>query len=154
MLDRVKNVWRHTPGRDLWRQSGVGHSGSRNSGIALLAVQREEGQMLSQLESEGYANVTDGFVKRLQRHKWNVPLLNTLTQLLIITVTHLKARGVCSTARQRRVLPITMKQSCRDDVKRGSRKSTTCSKCLRPKFSSCRRFVQSQHQEGVEASVM
>lgn len=37
--------------------------------------------MLAQLESEGYANVTDAFVKRLQRHKWNVPLLNTLTHL-------------------------------------------------------------------------
>lgn len=27
------------------------------------------GQMLAQLESEGYANVTDAFAKRLQRHK-------------------------------------------------------------------------------------
>lgn len=50
------------------------------------------------------------------------------------------------TAQQRRAWPITMRQSCRDDVRRDSRKSTTCSKYLRPRFSSCRRFVRSHLQ--------
>ncbi len=54
----------------------------------------------------------------------------------------------CWTAQQRRVWPITMRQSCRGVVRRDSRKSTTCSKCSRPKFSSCRRFVCLHLQRG------
>lgn len=45
------------------------------------------------------------------------------------------------TAQQQSACPITMKQSCRDAAGRDSRKSTTWSKCSRPRFSSCRRSV-------------
>lgn len=36
VVDKVKNVCRQGPEEDSWRQGGVCHSGSRNSGIPLL----------------------------------------------------------------------------------------------------------------------
>lgn len=45
------------------------------------------------------------------------------------------------TGQQLKAWPIRMKQSCRDVFRIDNKKSTKCSKCLKPKFSSCRRFV-------------
>lgn len=46
----------------------------------------------------------------------------------------------CLTEQQQSAWPTTMKKRCRDAVMRGSRRSNKCSKCSRPRSSSCRRL--------------
>lgn len=48
----LKTYIERGPERDSWRQSGVCHSGSRNSGVVFVDRLKRERQMLAQLESK------------------------------------------------------------------------------------------------------